>query len=627
MLKSPAIQYSVLEPRQPEKIGLSFSGGGFRAAGYTLGCLSYMDTLNMGDKKFTDIVHFISSASGGSITSMAFVAGQRKGETFPAFYQRLYTNLFDGTQLINRVFAILNNNELAKKRPGKSKNFINAFAMAYDELIFNKEQFAVFWENPEKGIKEICINSTEFDNGMLFRFQSDGNIESKIYIGSDFLHFHTNKQGIKVAQKMLLGDILAASSCFTVGFEPIVFPNDFAHGRLNADELIDAMTVDTRYSPVKDDTEPKPLIFSLMDGGIDDNQGIDSFIRAEDRLQNRNSFGHDLYITCDVSSNYTTGYDFPVENKKSGWFFSMYHLILVILMLFGASIYGISTHTCLAISYVVLGISSLLILLIAYFTYKIVKARHRASKRKDTYGILLLNHLNFFLKIKIRTLLQLLHVRVSSAGYLAAVIFLKKIRRISYSRIFEKITELKFITNDTLIKSDDHHSEAASIKLKHWSDFTLVNAIYLLTKKNDHQRKEDLTEEKWHDQHISVNYNGTNYPLAELMNPAILPGGSGHSAMQHVASVATEMDTTLWFDENHFARQQPAALIITGQFTTCYNLLLYAFRFDPTIDYWKKIQDQLVADWIHFLKDPCWQYNEYGKSIPGFTPITAADIN
>jgi len=100
-------QYSDLKPKQPQHIALSFSGGGFLAASYSLGCLSYMESVYAGGIKLTALVQFISSSSVGSIINLAYTASQRKGQSFEEFYHHLYWNVLQGTKLADHVFEIL----------------------------------------------------------------------------------------------------------------------------------------------------------------------------------------------------------------------------------------------------------------------------------------------------------------------------------------------------------------------------------------------------------------------------------------------------------------------------------------------------------------------------------------
>jgi hypothetical protein len=593
------MEYVDIKPRPLENIALSFSGGGFRAASYTLGCLSYMEAVEIGDRKLTSLVNFISSASGGTITNLTYTTSQRKGISFADFYKQMTEQTLQGRLLVDRVFNILQDQTCWVGRPLKSRNLINAFSIAYDELVFKQETFGIYWKHTPGAVAEVCANSTEFDNGMLFRFQNAG------VVGNKFLQFKNESSSLKVLQSIKLGDILECSSCFPVGFEPFMFPVDFTSLEVGKEQLEKAIDQDTRYSSDKEDhansSSPR---FGFMDGGIDDNQGIDSFIRAEERLEYHNGFGYDLYISCDVSSNYTGGFEFPQENKTA--FLqkpSLLQYILLLLVVFGFSFAGVLSKVSPGFFYALLGVTGCLLGLVILLSARGFIAWKNLNKKKNTFGILIFHHIFLFLKLRLSIVLQLLNARATSAAYLSAVVFLKKIRRISYDRLFEKVTEKKLNENNEM---EDDDTRVTRVEVKHWREFSLQNAIYLLSPKNNEQRIMDLKHEPWFRNHPTVSVNGQSISLVKLLRPS--------EQLQGVAKLATEMDTTLWFDENHIRDRRPEALIATGQFTTCYNLLRYAFRFSPEDPYWSAFQTRLVNDWHKFNQAPYWQCEQYAKA-------------
>jgi hypothetical protein len=589
------MEYVILEPKKPENIAVSFSGGGFRAATFALGCLSYMETLYLGAGKFSSLIRFISSASGGTITNLSYTAYQRKGRSFDEYYRFMTEKILCNSELADRVFEIMQSPKYWKDPEGKSRNLINAFSIAYDELLFEGEQFGLYWNPLAEGVQEVCANTTEFDNGMLFRFQ---NIPK---YGNNFLFF--TAAGAAALKKIKLGDILAASSCFPVGFEPIMFPRDFTHANLQQQELQDAIEQNPAFSPVKPDEQPKPKCFGIMDGGIDDNQGIASFMLAEERFQKKNGFGYDLYMACDVSSNYTSGFDFPEENRSSTLQkLSLLQYAVIILLLLAGSLAGILTNTLSAWAYALLGVSGFLSAIIILITSKLIIARQRSVKGKSTFGILLFKRIFFFLRLRLSVVLQMIDSRATSAAYLASVVFLKKIRRMSYDRLYEKISERKLDVQGKPIPDEDG-TQVSRVELKHWKRFALQNALYLLSKKNNRQRIKDLEREKWYASNPTVVMGDEEVLLTELMKPS--------AKLQLVATAATEMDTTLWFDHNHLAENIPAALLAAGQFTTCYNLLRYAFRFGDADEDLKQFKYQLVQDWQKFNEDPFWLYKQW----------------
>lgn len=70
---SEQIQFSPFQ-----SIALCFSGGGFRAAAFSLGVLSYLNKVKIksaeGEASLLSHVNFIASASGGTITNLCIVA-------------------------------------------------------------------------------------------------------------------------------------------------------------------------------------------------------------------------------------------------------------------------------------------------------------------------------------------------------------------------------------------------------------------------------------------------------------------------------------------------------------------------------------------------------------------------
>src|SRR4051812_41632832 len=101
--------YVPLQPTQTpfDNIGLAFSGGGFRAASFCLGILSYFNELQWDNAPLLDRVTFISSASGGTITNAMYALNDAQGKAFEVFYKSLYENM-EGLKLLERVFKNLN---------------------------------------------------------------------------------------------------------------------------------------------------------------------------------------------------------------------------------------------------------------------------------------------------------------------------------------------------------------------------------------------------------------------------------------------------------------------------------------------------------------------------------------
>jgi len=577
--------YQSVNPKKPVNIALSFSGGGFRAASFSLGCLSYLEQLEFDDEPFMDLVKFSSSASGGTITLLSYSVAKRKDRSFKDYFKWMVNDVLHGENLVNMVFDIMRSSKEWNVRPDKSRNLINAFSIAYDTKIFEGEKFGTLWE--KGGIPGICANTTEFQNGLSFRFQNQGDIGNRfINVVSD-----TDFKEIK------LGDILACSSCFPVGFEPFVYPKDFSYTGLDKEVLRRAVTMDNRY--VNNEGESSDL-FPLMDGGIDDNQGIDSFMNAEARLERSNGFGYDLYMTCDVSSNYTSGYQYPSQSKP-GWLGRrslLFYISLIFLFMLGG-ILGAAFKICIGFSYAIIGITAFLTSILLVLYLKIVKIRKKAITENSTEVLLILKHLGFFLRLDVSILMQEIYARLTSTGQMAAVIFLKKIRRASYAGLFRRVTSV----GDTKGAENPNGPDIKSLKF--WGQFSVMNAVYMLSTKNKKQCESDLRKEAWTKKRLKINEDGNMVNAVKFMTPS--------DDMIKIADLATKMETTLWYDTHHIDQGQPIATVVAGQFTTCYNLLRWSLRFtdEKNQTVWSDFQQELISQYAKFKSDPYWLYNAY----------------
>lgn len=579
--------YQSVKPKKPVNIALSFSGGGFRAASFSLGCLSYLEQLEFDNVPFIGLVKFGSSASGGTITLLSYSVAKRKSRSFKDYFNWMVNDVLHGENLVNLVFEIMHSSKEWSSRPDKSRNLINAFSIAYDKKIFEGEKFGILWK--DGGIPGVCANTTEFQNGLSFRFQNQGDV------GNRFINVVSDVD----FKEIKLGDILACSSCFPVGFEPFVYPKDFSYEGLDKEVLREAVAMDNRYVNNERDTSD---LFPLMDGGIDDNQGIDSFMNAEARLERSNGFGYDLYMTCDVSSNYTSGYQYPSQ-RKPGWLGRrslLFYISLIFLFLF-AGILGAAFKFCIGFSYALIGITSFLTTILLVLYLKLVKIRKKASTQNSTELLLILKHLGFFLRLDVSILIHEISARLTSTGQMAAVIFLKKIRRASYAGLFRRVTPV----GDTKGAANPDGPDIKSLKF--WGQFSVMNAVYMLSTKNKKQCESDLRKEAWTKKGLEINVGDEIVDAVTFMTPS--------EDMIKIADLATKMETTLWYDAHHIDQGQPIAVIVAGQFTTCYNLLRWSLRFtdEKNETVWSDFRQELISQYAKFKTDPYWLYNAYSS--------------
>src|SRR5690606_23055866 len=183
------------------------------------------------------------------------------------------------------------------------------------EVYSNKEHVRNF---------EVCCNATEFFRGLTFRFQTNGTRSYSQLIGNYYMKFDVTR--LATFQKIKLADVLAASSCFPLGLEPMMFPEDFTYkdqggGGLTAQELREAFLYRDYEEAERRLSDPSVLrSFGLMDGGITDNQGLKSLMLADERRRRkRKPDPFDLMIVTDVSSYFMDYYEVPEPKEAEGW--------------------------------------------------------------------------------------------------------------------------------------------------------------------------------------------------------------------------------------------------------------------------------------------------------------------
>lgn len=617
-----------------DNIALSFSGGGFRAAAFALGTLSYLNKTTFKDGgssgntvSLLEKTTFLSSASGGTIATCLYSLHLSEGATFDAFYKKLHSKLQEDL-LLQKVLSILNSSvdedaALWDARTEKRKNFINAFALAYDEMLFSGKTIKDLKANPNGHLEEVCFNTTEMYRGLLFRqsVKVKYDQEEAGFLFGNFV-FHLDH---KMSENIKLSDALAASSCFPGGFEPIVFPDDFLHGATTAQNYIDSLTYnlqtggldelkfifgDLDIATLKKNrvilmqkldrkclTYKRPPSFGFMDGGITDNLGIDSMMRAnERRIKGETNFKpFDLMLASDVASGFMDPFCVPVESKSRLGSLTLNRIIVIA-----------SVAACCGIGFLILGacnitpllkygsifLGSLLTLVPLIFfciLYKISDLLKGVSA--DGGGLNLDKNfspgitqtlLGKLMNTHLSVLSQMIRARLTSVLSLNTDVFLKRVRQLLYNGFFDSAK---------------------------WSYRVKGNRIYDLSMSNDIARKQS---------HLP------HQPSDKL---------------QKVAQLAVRMGTTLWFDKATQKNHSRECLIACGQFTTCYNLLLYIERLKaengPYGDLSKKYQDRvdelersLNTDYLKFMEDPFWLYNELGTEykLEDFSPINEAMI-
>lgn len=615
------------------EIGLTFSGGGFRAASFALGCLSYLHKLtfpeeNKPDARLLERVRFIGTASGGTFTGALYALYNKQGKPFGTFYKKIY-EFIGGESLLSDALAEFERKEKetqkeekrrvkqngATVKPNtrpKSANLVNAFSVIYDKQLFNGALFGELWSNsynpPSKShIKAVCFNATELNNGMPFRFQMDEYTHKTYKIGNNYIFFDP----IDTAKELKLGDILAASSCFPGGLEPILLPRDFAYSELSAVTIEQSLKENTKEAAnMIDSYYQTDQQLGLMDGGIADNQAINSLMRINER--NRKVF--DLNIICDVSSHYMQPFKPSISIETDHkllkeplqdtinrlfnlreWIKTFFWIGLTCLLVALNAWFFLQCNTChtpsrwiLVISLTV-GLSLTLVtgwLLLQFNTIK-VKINQWTKENpssNSTWMKVFLKYGKSFLKVSNRRLINMLLERGNSVSLLALDVFMKRIRSAYFEQLYT----------------------TPAYRYRRISCF-----IYEFSKTNDENRDQRLNEAP-HKYKKGQDHDMWWYDLNKEDRALYKPSPE----MQAIAQESFKMDTTLWYDEEDVRKEIKKKIIATGHFTMCYNLLKYIHRleYDPLTQakaQSKPVQDlknQLIKDWGDFKSDPYFYY-------------------
>ena len=272
------------------EIALSFSGGGFRAAMFHLGTLHYLHHLQYEDgSRFLDDVNTISTISGGSITGLWYMMHVCKDHDVKDCIKELYEILitFD---LPSRAIDAITCDCIDRC------SLIREMVELYDSMLFHGETFNTIQDKIDKQhVHHFSANGTDFSSGLAFRFQASRKIlNAEPQYSRGVIGNNKHKLPWSIAGQIKLSEILAVSSCFPGGFEPMKFPADFAFSQ----------------KPMNADFVKESLPFDIMDGGIVDNQGIEPILLASAQMtyDNPEAQGdikypsHDIIIVSDVAN-------------------------------------------------------------------------------------------------------------------------------------------------------------------------------------------------------------------------------------------------------------------------------------------------------------------------------------
>lgn len=536
------------------EIALTLSGGGYRAAIFHIGVLSYLYHLKLDDgSRLLDHITVMSTVSGGTITGMLYLLSSLKEGSVPQHLANLYKKITE-----NNLATLLLEN-VAKRKNDSKLSVIKELGNVYDSVFFKGLRLETLDEVVQKHhIHHYAAYATDISNALPFRFQITNDIFRGVDSGNEAKCISK-----KDAQNLRLADILAASSCFPIAFEPINYPRDF-------------------YDYLEDDEAAQSNIQTmLMDGGIIDNQGVDYLIEANRQMVDggdENLKGIDLAIISDaasssdelledkVSPTSSLGSIFEKAKKIFYWLFYpinwlmsglkfinvlqlQYTCLALSLILIGYSVYmldDIVTMTVAAIVGIWLGAYSFLILALK-------KLCPKGLKKSTQYSI----PKNLIWKINFHQYYRIISKRYDSFSKVVSTVMMGHIRR----------------KNIEMLSTNGR-----------WTNRFVIPCISTLA-----------TNSSWKEDEIS------KILMSEANN------------LMAISDVASNFHSTLWFSDEDIDSDIPKQILACGQFTICFSLYRWIIEHKGPQANMPKVLNQikrdtvrkkLSDDWNAFKKDP-----------------------
>lgn len=411
------------EPAAFQRIALSLSGGGYRAAAFHLGTLDLLHRLGLLDK-----VVALSTVSGGTLCGARYAVSLLRGEAFEAFYS-------DFARYLSRTHALQRAVDEMRERSGKSRgrrrSIITGAADVYaDPDLLGDVRLGALFDAPTH-VQDWIFNATEFHTGLAFRFQTGAHPEA--LVGN-----HNVSISPELAGRARLADIAAASSCFPGAFEPLVFPNDFVWPQDGHQSAILRAGL----------SEGFPRQLALMDGGIYDNQGIDALMRAEERQDQP----YDLFVISDSHRSASGFLDPGVPRTPRG--FRLKHLFhagetlaalsgISAVLLAGSTLKGWASLGPVDVL-VRLGAVAVLFAVAGGLATGWAWLRRTVHAQIPEMSDALWQTVG---DLRLGEVFTLVNLRTRSLLAMASDVFMKRVRGLSYERLFRAVGKQRVLSN------------------------------------------------------------------------------------------------------------------------------------------------------------------------------------
>ena len=534
-----------------QNIAICFSGGGYRALAFHLGSLSYLDRVGLREN-----ISNISTISGGSFAGAMYFQSLIEKQPFSVFFNQSCQRL----ESVNLVALGLERLSAPLETYSKRRTLIVAMAATYADQFFfkpdSKEPY-LFSDFLADDLPEISLNATEFRSGVAFRFQNRKGAK----VGNGNITVATvpenSERSIGPIASARIADIVASSSCFPGGFEPLAFPGDFVWKSPS-----EATEIYEKISP-----EGKEVNLAVMDGGIYDNQGAQTLDAAVGKeALDTDNLG--MFLISDSDQGETDLYSYPAPEKSAG-FFGRRTLrqirwgLTSVGLLCALSAAALGFRMWDEIRTGVFDFSKDFLLHLIPFVLILITISGLWMIRKIVRDKILPNipqigtrSWKYLRKITVDEFIDMTNLRLSSLMAMAGSIFMKRVRGLVYYRIYRR---------------------------QRYKNKLVDNLIYGL--RDSRQAPSDTSS----------------------------PPSDGLIKLSREAAATP---TGLWFEKKD---KQLEKIVACGQATLCYNLIeLTQERYGKDLETYpeevKILQQKLLKDWEEFCDDPFFAYKEIRES-------------
>jgi hypothetical protein len=297
-LDDPQRQLASPPPTDRGYIGLSFSGGGYRATAFSLGTMALLQDLELLGK-----ARVMSSVSGGSLALAAYLCAKagdlstragdppRKESDF-RFYDRFWKPLMlafadEGfAEAFVRLPLLLRGEKLILHAADATQTFLNG--LLGQEASLGNEAITAMLRDHSISPDYLFFNAANITSLDLFRFGLQRGSSTKDTVAGTrepvvvLNRYSLRPDGGAVkagdlyrhARHLRLGDCVAASFAFPGGFEPLIFPDDYYRPERSpaGPEGAERAREQFRGSLICD----RRHYVAFLDGGLYDNLGLSS---------------------------------------------------------------------------------------------------------------------------------------------------------------------------------------------------------------------------------------------------------------------------------------------------------------------------------------------------------------